>query len=481
MERPPIEEAIALVSPSSLPNFGGLVNWDNQFFTGGVGIALLGFAAQFAKRGSSLAQSMVRRHCVVTLEVTSKDSSYPWVLNWLNSHGRTTQHLSVNTALKKQRDGSTSLSFEMTPGPGKHWIWYEGRYFMVERTRETGAVNMHNGTPWEKVVLTSLGRNVRVFSSLLVEAQRNAMKREEGFTTIYTCWGTEWRAFGLPRKKRALSSVVLHEGVSERIVKDLREWKDSAAWYHERGIPYRRGYLLYGPPGGGKTSFIFALAGELDYNIAILNLNDEGMTDDRLAQAMSVVPPKTFVLLEDIDAAFVQRDQTLAGKNHLTFSGLLNTLDGVASSEERLVFMTTNYMDRLDSALIRPGRVDLVECIGDADWEQVKRLFQNFFLLDADDHPLARDFADKIVALAWKPSMADLQGYLLTYKDQPGAALESVDRVLREPRITARAGLLVPSSNSDPSQKRPRKVKHLSAFDVDRMVFNPQPGWDDKL
>lgn len=82
-----------------------------------------------------------------------------------------------------------------------------------------------------------------------------------------------------------------------------------ATWYHDRGIPYRRGYLLHGPPGSGKTSFIQALAGELEKNICILNVNDMGMTDDRLAHLLNNIPPSSILLLEDIDAAFPDRNR----------------------------------------------------------------------------------------------------------------------------------------------------------------------------
>jgi mitochondrial chaperone BCS1 len=63
----------------------------------------------------------------------------------------------------------------------------------------------------------------------------------------------------------------------------------------------------------------------------------------------------------------------------VTFSGFLNALDGVASGEERIIFLTTNHIDRLDPALIRPGRVDLAVLVGDADAEQARMLFTNFY------------------------------------------------------------------------------------------------------
>ena len=115
----------------------------------------------------------------------------------------------------------------------------------------------------------------------------------------------------------------------------------SSSWYIDRGIPYRRGYLLHGPPGCGKSSFVAALAGELGYDICILNLSDAGLTDDRLSHALSTTPPQSLVLLEDVDAAFVQRDAKDRRASHVTFSGLLNALDGVAAGEERILFMTT--------------------------------------------------------------------------------------------------------------------------------------------
>ena len=160
----------------------------------------------------------------------------------------------------------------------------------------------------------------------------------------------------------------------------------------ERGIPYRRGYLLHGPPGSGKSSLIQALAGSIHHNICLLNLSERGLTDDRLYHLLSLVPPRSIILLEDIDAAFrrrptnSERDEKLmkqdAGGHYpvnITFSGLLNALDGVAASEERLIFMTTNHLEILDPALIRPGRVDLKMFIDNATPNQAQQMFERFF------------------------------------------------------------------------------------------------------
>ena len=76
------------------------------------------------------------------------------------------------------------------------------------------------------------------------------------------------------------------------------------------GIPYRRGYLLHGPPGSGKSSFIQALAGSFNYDICLLNLSERGLGDDKLNHLLSNVPSQSFVLIEDVDSAFNKRVQT---------------------------------------------------------------------------------------------------------------------------------------------------------------------------
>jgi chaperone BCS1 len=179
-----------------------------------------------------------------------------------------------------------------------------------------------------------------------------ALRQHEGKTIMYTALGSDWRPLGHPHRKRPIASVILDAGISDRILRDCNEFISNPQWYTERGIPYRRGYLLHGPPGCGKSSYITALAGELGFSICVLNLSERGLSDDRLNHLLSVAPQQTIILLEDVDAAFVSREDTVQqkaayeGLNRVTFSGLLNCLDGVASTEARIMFMTTNYLER---------------------------------------------------------------------------------------------------------------------------------------
>merc|ERR1719263_468000 len=119
------------------------------------------------------------------------------------------------------------------------------------------------------------------------------------------------------------------------------------------------------------------------------------MTDDRLQHILAVVPPRCIVLLEDIDFAVTQDTKPAesgpyAGVMRVSFSGLLNALDGVVATDERLVFMTTNHYSKLPQALVRPGRVDLSVFIGLASKSQLHQMFIRFF---PGEEALAEQFA----------------------------------------------------------------------------------------
>lgn len=369
-----------------------------------------------AQKGLRNGANLLKRRLLIDVEINVKDESYPWFLYWMTLHQRAQvsgsfnksstakvglvqsvvrrltpriHHLSIETEKIERPNGSVQTQFSLIPGPGKHILRYKNTFLMVNRVRETKSIDFQMGKPWETVTLTTLYSQRQIFEDLFSETNRLAQQSTEGKTIVYTSRSTSWERFGEPRRKRSIESVILDKGVKERILIDIQDFLDSSKWYYDRGIPYRRGYLLHGPPGSGKSSFIQALAGHLDYNIAILNLSERGLTDDRLNHLLTITPKRTIVLLEDADAAYSnRRRQTDADGYHganVTFSGLLNALDGVASAEERVLFLTTNHISRLDSALIRPGRIDMTVRIGEVTRWQASGLWDRFYgELDTD-------------------------------------------------------------------------------------------------
>eukprot|EP00475_Leptophrys_vorax_P010598 TRINITY_DN17180_c0_g1_i1.p1 TRINITY_DN17180_c0_g1~~TRINITY_DN17180_c0_g1_i1.p1 ORF type:complete len:459 (-),score=106.87 TRINITY_DN17180_c0_g1_i1:161-1516(-) len=402
----------------------------------GLSLAVCGAAFTLGRSGFTLATQAAKRRFIISLEVTSRDRAFPWILGLLDKK-TASRHVTLNSVHQSipTAAGEAVLpggwQFNFTPRPGKHLVCYKDLWFSVERTREEKSFNLQDGAPFETVTVSTL-RTKHSERLLLHELLHEAMQLQEDsrmqdYTVIYRNWGTEWRPFGSPRLKRPLDSVILDLGVGERLLKDVQEFlkAETAQWYLQRGIPYRRGYLLHGSPGSGKTSFISALAGEIGWDICVLNLNEPGLTDDRLQHAMVNLPSNCLLLLEDIDAAFVKRDASAdrySGMGtQVTFSGLLNTLDGVVAGEQRLVFMTTNHLEVLDPALIRPGRVDYSIEVGAASKHQCEKLFSRFYPQSTVIQ--AGQFCAAIEPALGLLSMAQLQGYLLMHKELPDRAV----------------------------------------------------------
>ncbi|KXJ70494.1 mitochondrial chaperone BCS1 [Aedes albopictus] len=409
---------------------------DNPYFGAGFGLFGLGAGAAMLRKGLQGALILFRRHYMITLEVPCRDKSYQWVLQWITQKGaKHTQHLSVETSFQQRDTGHIKTKYDFIPSIGTHIMRYGGTWIKVDRAREQHTLDLHAGIPWETVQLTAFGRDKNLYFKILEEARQLALKNTEGKTIMYSAMGSEWRPFGHPRKRRPLKSVVLDDGVSDRILRDCREFIQNPQWYADRGIPYRRGYLLYGPPGCGKSSFITALAGEIEFGICLLNLSERGLTDDRLNHLMNVAPQQSIILLEDIDAAFLSREDTkmqkaaFEGLNRVTFSGLLNCLDGVASTEARIVFMTTNYLERLDPALIRPGRVDVKEYVGYCTRHQLEQMFMRFYAGE-EGAINAKIFADKVLQDGRNVSPAQVQGYFMIHKmSDQATVLENVNNI----------------------------------------------------
>ena len=212
-------------------------------------------------------------------------------------------------------------------------------------------------------------------------------------------------------------------------------------WYAERGIPYKRGYLLFGPPGTGKSSFSLSFAGKHELDIYTLQLSN--ISDSKLMRLFAELPPRCIVLLEDVDTAGMGRrdsvdaDQETELKSAVTLSGLLNVLDGVSSQEGRILIMTTNHIEHLDEALIRPGRSDKKVHFKLADQNISTQLFHTVFKQspnqkqcseEYDDETierLARDFASKMPEQVFSP--AEVLSYLLERKKSPLDAVSCVE------------------------------------------------------
>jgi len=263
-------------------------------------------------------------------------------------------------------------------------------------------------------------------SLFLTSASEYQYKTENDFIVVLSMredtltWGNE-----IIRPKRPLASVVFSSGVKEQIIADIEAFRVDKQFYRQHGIPYKRGYLLHGPPGCGKTSLISALASQYDLTICPIPLSNPKITDNVLISLMTSAPPESIIVLEDIDIVFTTHGifarNVAASSTGITFSGLTNALDGVTSTEDKIIIMTTNFRDKLNlEAMMRPGRVDRIFEITYADADALYALFLQYYPGKKKQANLFKNYTvGRFIPTAY------IQSFFLKYKRDAHAAWEN--------------------------------------------------------
>ncbi|KAI0065513.1 P-loop containing nucleoside triphosphate hydrolase protein [Artomyces pyxidatus] len=480
-------------------------------------LVVIGGTVETARRASVTAWNGFVDSFFLTAHFCQEDYPYDWLMHWLSKQpawGRSREfEITTRTVGRNGLTQSTTGDLEeeeidedddselvhgrrkrkvaFMPSPDTtHTIYYRGHWLRITRTKRYQDYGHYSA-----LKISVVARNNDILKKLVLEAKREYEKDAEHRVhifmadTTYGCW--RWNG---ARQKRPMSSIVLEPAVKEMLLADCKDFLRSEDWYAERGIPFRRGYLLHGVPGSGKTSLIHSMAGELGLDIYVVSLSSKGMSDNTLTTLMGNVPSRCILLLEDLDAAFtrsVNRDSNSTGAptvptkaaaaaaetnndgSTLSLSGLLNSLDGVAAAEGRLLFATTNHIERLDPALSRPGRMDVWVNFTNATKWQAEGIFKCFFpskpslttpasdatsssqdasqknmpipkrkspshavpiLEEAEIAILAKRFADAIPED--EMSVASLQGYLLKNKTRPRECVAEVAEWIQQERET---------------------------------------------
>ncbi|KAF4772202.1 hypothetical protein HAV15_004911 [Penicillium sp. str.  len=378
------------------------------------------------------------------------------------------------------RDKYKKMQF--TPSEGSHYFWYKNRPLMLEREHRDGGMwyVMNN----ERIFLSCLGRNPAILKTLLAEAQQAYVERDSNRTVIYrgsrVAAGQSFNWYRcMARLPRPLSTVILDQEQKQDFLDDIKEYLHprTRRWYNNRGIPYRRGYLLHGPPGTGKTSLCFAAAGILGLKLYLLDLNSTALDEEALLSLFSELPRRCIILLEDIDSAGITKTRNTAAaststsenpvndatakdatatadstgakentkKGGITLSGLLNVIDGVAARAFRLDLRAkdndiaprgapaihsngTNGSVKFPTTTIvgnpkANGKIVQISEESSRGVEKTKKEeLQRLVSLRSRITDLASEFGAVIPSGEF--TAAEIQGYLLNYKETPELAVK---------------------------------------------------------
>lgn len=304
---------------------------------------------------------------------------------------------------------------------------------------------------------------LREFCQTCVTLYEENKKKQQWVQKIYrNNEKGEWTAND-SKQKRKLETVILKENVKENLTADLDEFLSTEEWYISRDIPYTRRYLFYGEPGTGKSSLIKAISNKTKRHIHYLILSTVKSDEELFKLFEKVKFDETILVIEDIDCMSkithersdeekieMQKKQSIMDamsliansgasqstkegaekdiitsllkeeKKTLTLSGLLNAIDGgIIDNHGQIMIMTTNHKNKLDKALIRPGRVDGDFHFGYCDKQQILDLYNNFF----GEYP-----ADTNIHISQGITPAMIVQIFLQYKTQPKVAWNEVEK-----------------------------------------------------
>ncbi|KAF2177369.1 putative mitochondrial chaperone bcs1 [Zopfia rhizophila CBS 207.26] len=418
-------------------------------------LCICGLLLLFGKYASEYFGKLLETYFTSKIEVPYSDEAYDMLIFWVCSQpfarSARTSLAMVDLKSSRRSNGREShankKSLHYSPCNGRSYFWHKRHLFVFERKRNQGEL----GFTREEACISYFGRNPNVLRELLDECRRYYLGLVKNKTCVFEHEGDRWKP-SKSRNKRDMSTVIINKKLKEMLLGDVAEFLDpkTRTWYSTRGLPYQRGYLLYGPPGTGKSSLSLSIAGQFDLDVYVLTMSS--LNDHNLKTLFAELPQHCIVLLEDVDATGVHRTQDskadasqslgqngsprMSANGKVSLSTLLNVLDGLASPEGRVLIMTTNHIERLDPALIRPGRVDMKVEFHLAEEDMISQLF--FFVYDphsktvisGDDSKeelpqLAQEFVAKVPKLEFSP--AEIMSLLLANKQSPRHAIASVD------------------------------------------------------
>jgi chaperone BCS1 len=394
--------------------FKSMLMGQNAFASGGLLLMIIGALSVYLRTVPEAIWYWIVRQTTMLITVTDDDAAFVWVKEWFLEQKflARIRNLDLDTTVRNER-------IAMIPAPGKHWFWYGKRPFEVWFSRTESGYN-RAARRTESLTFRTIGRNRGLLKQFVDDVVDCHLRRQGIRSYLYT-YNDGWD-YVEGYAPRLLASVVLQAGEKEHLVEDITDFRAAKQRYAQLGIPYHRGYLLYGPPGTGKTSLVSALAAHFGLSIYVINLAD--FNDRTLMNAVNQVPANSVLLFEDIDCASGGKARATAGEgsqaeaakgasltNVVTLSGLLNVLDGFYAPANVLFVMTTNKIEALDPALLRPGRIDYKLLMGNATSSQKLELYRRFFPEVSEREAVA------FVESHFAETMAEFQGLLLRIEE----------------------------------------------------------------
>ncbi|KAK8588094.1 hypothetical protein V6N13_087042 [Hibiscus sabdariffa] len=219
-------------------------------------------------------------------------------------------------------------------------------------------------------------------------------------------------------------TLAMESDLKNKVKSDLHSFAKAKQYYHRLGRVWKRSYLLYGPSGTGKSSFVAAMANFLSYDVYDIDLSkvsDDSDLKFLLLQSTS----KSLIVIEDLDRFLSEKSTAVS------LSGILSFMDGILTSscgEERVMVFTMNGKDHVDPAILRPGRIDVHLHFPLCNFTAFKTLANSY--LGLKDHKLFPQ-VEEIFQNGASLSPAEISELMIANRNSPSRALKTVINALQ--------------------------------------------------
>ena len=412
--------------------FNSAIEWlkNNQFASGGLVLGVGAVAYRHGGKVLAIIKGFIWRRIFITVRMDRFNYGFEWMRSWLGDFLSENDKLIHEYEIKASNDGNRS-DIALNQSDGRWFLTPEGFRVFVNMSRIEEKTDF--GTRiYNKMTLTTGRWNKTKLRALMSKIGTEYGQKKAGKIYMPNQDGTDWVEWcDVPATK--IEHVILDSDTKDKLLDDLQQFLDSEERYRELGLSYKRGYLLYGPPGNGKTSLIRALANHLNKSIAFVKGSSLRFSD--VQQLIGRTGSDKLIVIEDIDRSTVvneQRPQKTDEKETTDvpysrtagniLQDILNLMDGVQGGNGQIIITTANHPERLDKAFLRPGRIDRQVELANASKEQAHAIFIRFFGEGCQD--LAKAFADNFEP--GKLSMAQLQQIILANLEDPTAAINAM-------------------------------------------------------
>lgn len=335
----------------------------------GAALAASGAVVYSLKSLPATLYKRVKRNLIYTVKIYQYDELFDVLESYLFSH-HSSKYRSVEATIKEisentqpalfappKSDGEESLSVRYKQEETTFIIKYSGKSLIIEKDKEKidKAQNLKD-IYFRKYTLSGFRAKKQIDEFLNEAINFSRSKKEENIVKVRT--NTAYGDWFSPRtiKVKPLDKTIINQEVKLALLNELDEFSSMEKWYLDTGIPYKRGLCFYGPPGTGKTTLALAIANYTKRKVYCLNLNCIE-NDSKLPIIFSDMDENAILLIEDIDKVFAGREN-VNEKCGVTFSALLNCMDGAFYKHGLITIITTNHIEKLDEALLRTGRID---------------------------------------------------------------------------------------------------------------------------